>query len=44
MMEIVEMLKALKEDKPYLRIDEDLIKSYVEEYIDIIVKEIKDEF
>lgn len=42
MEEIIEMLKALKEDKQII-IDDDLIKNYIEENINLIIEEIKQE-
>lgn len=43
MENIKEKLESLKEDKPGIVITDDLIKEYILDNIDLIVKEIKDE-
>ena len=40
---IIFSLQALKEDKPYLIITDDFIKEWIEENIDKLVEEIRDE-
>lgn len=43
MKEIIGMLETLKEDKPHIVITDDIIKEYIEENIDLLIEEIKDE-
>lgn len=43
MNDIIGMLQALKEDKPDLVITEDIIKEFIEDNIDVLIKEIYDE-
>ena len=43
MNEIISMIQTLKEDKPELIITDDLIKEYILENIDLLIKEIKEE-
>lgn len=43
MEEIVEKIIILKEDKPELIITEDLIKQYIEDNIEILIKEIEEQ-
>lgn len=43
MDQIIGMLMALKEDEPQLIITDDIIKSYIEEYMDLIIDEIQRE-
>ena len=43
MKEIIEMLTTLKEDKQGLIITDDLIKQYIEDNIELLIKEIKEE-
>lgn len=42
MKDILEMLQSLKEDKPELVITDDIIRQYVEDNIDLVIKEIKE--
>lgn len=42
MMTIVDEIRALLEDKPMI-VTDDLVKTYIEENIDVLVKEIKEE-
>ena len=43
MEEIISILVELKEDKPHLVITDNLIKQYIEDNIDLLVEEIKEE-
>lgn len=43
MEEIIGMLAALKEDKPQLIITDDIIRAYIEDNIDVLIREIKEE-
>ena len=43
MEEIIEMLIALKEDKPELVLTDDIIRNYIEDNIDLLVEEIRKE-
>lgn len=43
MEEIIGLLNALKEDKPYLILTDEIIKEYILDNIDYIIKEIKEE-
>lgn len=41
MEEIIEKLVALREDKPYIYLTNDIIKEYIEQDIELLIKEIK---
>ena len=41
MEEIIEKINTLREDKPYVVITESLIKQYILDNIDILIKEIE---
>ena len=41
--EIISMIQAYKEDHPHLTITDDMIKDLIEENIDKIIEEIKEE-
>lgn len=43
MENIIGMIQAYKEDNPHVIITEDMIKSVIEENIDELVKEVKEE-
>ena len=43
MNEVIEKIETLQEDKPELKITDDLIKQFIEDNVDWIVKEIQDE-
>lgn len=43
MNEIIGMLEALKEDNPQLIITDDIIKEYIEEYMELLIDEIRAE-
>lgn len=43
MEDIIMKLQALKDDKPHLIITEDIIKSYIEDNMELLIKEIKKE-
>lgn len=43
MEEIIGMLVTLKEDKPQLIITDDIIRAYIEDNIDVLIREIKEE-
>ena len=43
MNEIIFMIQTLKEDKPELILTDDMIKEYILENIDLLIKEIKEE-
>ena len=42
MEEIIEKINTLREDKPYVVITESLIKQYILDNIDILIKEIEE--
>lgn len=42
MQEIISKIETLKEDKPELIITKDLIKQYIEDNLEALVKEIED--
>lgn len=42
MEEIVEKINTLREDKPYVIITESLIKQYILDNVDILIKEIEE--
>ena len=42
MQEIISKIETLKEDKPELIITKDLIKKYIEDNLETLVKEIED--
>ena len=42
MNEIIESIMILKEDKPELYITDDIIKGYIEDIIEILIKEIRE--
>lgn len=42
MEDIIMKLQALKEDKPHLIITNDIIKSYIEDNIELLIAEIKE--
>ncbi len=43
MEEIIGKLIALKEDKPHIYLTDDIIKEYIEEDIELLIKEVKKE-
>lgn len=43
MENIISKLVALLEDKPYLILDDDTIKAYIEEDMDKLIEEIREE-
>lgn len=43
MEDIIGMIRDLKEDKPGIVITDDLIEAYIQDNINLLIKEIKDE-